>query len=244
LKQYPFKIYIPFACNIDALNRCVESVLSQIDDFSCFNGRKIVIQNDSQQDISSLIVHPEAVEIMEAPYRIKLVHAQQGNWMIQDAIHTSQPFALTVHADAEILPGAMQDILERYEELKDTKWGIIFGGKDWQVFGCYNPQFFVQEDVWFDPFLFPFYYMDNHMHRIMGLRGWPVYSSHSPIATIKHKSSHYLKEDSIFRRKNDIAFPAHGSIYTQIWGGLPGQERVTDPWANGTLSRERSINGI
>jgi hypothetical protein len=72
----------------------------------------------------------------------------------------------------------------------------------------------------------------------MHLRGWSVEISDSPTATVIHKSSHYLKEDPIFRRKNDIAFNIQGMIYSAIWGGLPGNERSGDPYANGTLPRK------
>jgi len=55
---------------------------------------------------------------------------------------------------------------------------------------------------------------------------------------LEHKSSHYLKEDPIFHRKNDIAFNNQGRTYAMIWGGLPGAEINTDPYANGTLPRK------
>lgn len=236
--KYPFKLYIPYACNIDALNKSIDTALSQVEEYSSFEGKKICVLNDTPESIAHLINNIDKVEIFEFPYRIKMTHAQQGNWMIQDAIHTGQAFCMTIHADAEMLPGAMEDLLKKVKEVSNSKWGIVFGGATWQVFACYNLKFFQEEDVWFDPFLFPFYYMDNHMHRIMDLRGWKIHASDSPIATIIHKSSHYLKEDTIFCRKNNIAFPAHGAIYEQIWGGLPGKERVRDPYANGTLPRK------
>lgn len=233
-----FQLYITYACNIDELNRCIESAVPQLNEFSTWEGKKIVVINDSQEDISNLVSHKTDIEIFEFPYRIKMAHAQQINWLIQDSKAKGQPFGMTIHSDAELLPGAMKDLLEKVEEVYDSKWGIVFGGKMWQVFAVYNHRFFFEENIWFDPFLFPFYYMDNHMHRIMELWGWPVLLSNSPDITIKHKSSHYLKEDPVFCRKNNIAFPAHGQIYTNIWGGLPGAERSNDKYANGTLPRK------
>lgn len=233
-----FRLYVSFARNMELLNACIDSVIPQINEFSSWQGKKMVILNDSGEDISALIHHPEDVEIYEPPYRIKMSPAYMGDWVVRDAWQTGQPFAMTLHTDASLLPGAMADILEKYEEVKDKKWGMIFGGAGWEVFAMYNWRFFVEENVWHDPYLFPFYYQDNHLYRIMMLRGWSHEYSHSPVPTINHKSSHYLKEDPVFRRKNDIAFPIHGMIYAAIWGGLPGAERSTDPYANGTLPRK------
>jgi len=235
---YNFRIYISFARNMELLNKCIDSVVPQIREFSTWKGKKIVVINDSGEDIRGQCHFPDEVEIYEMPYRIKLSPAIMGDWVVKDAFYTNQPFAMTLHTDAELLPGAMKDILDKAKEIEGTKWGMLFGGAGWQVFALYNPRFFVDENVWHDPYLFPFYYQDNHLYRIMTLRGWYVTQSDSKIPTIIHKSSHYLKEDPIFKRKNDIAFPAHGWIYAQIWGGLPGYETSVDPYAAGTLPKK------
>jgi len=233
-----FRIYISFARNMELLNKCIESIVPQIREFSTWEGKKIVVINDSEKDISGQYVHPEEVEVFEFPYRIKVSPAVMGDYVVRDAHYSGQPFAMTLHTDAELLPGAMADILKKAEEIYDTKWGMLFGGAGWQVFAIYNPRFFFEENIWHDPFLFPFYYQDNHLYRLMTLRGWYTAASDSPVPTINHVSSHYLKEDAIFRRKNNIAFPVHGLIYKEIWGGLPGYETSCDPYASGTLPRK------
>lgn len=235
-----FRIYISFARNMELLNKCIASIVPQINEHSTWQGKKIVVINDSQTDITGQYVFPEEVEVFEFPYRIKVSPAVMGDYVVKDAHFTGQPFAMTLHTDAELLPGAMEDLLKKYDEVADQKWGMIFGGAGWQVFALYNPRFFFEEDIWHDPYLFPFYYQDNHLYRLMMLRGWQQYASDSPVPTIIHKSSHYLKEDPIFRRKNDIAFPAHGAIYAAIWGGLPGYERSNDKYANGTIPRKHN----
>lgn len=236
--MYKFRMYIPYACNIDALNRAIDSVVYQMDHYSSWEGKKVVVINDSEQSIDTLIHHPDKVEIYESPYRIKMNHAYQCNWMVRDALYTGQDFCMSLHADAELLPGAMDDMLEKITEIWETKWGIVFAGHGGHIFSVSNPKFFIEENVWFDPFLFPFYYMDNHIFRIMNLRGWQTPTTNSDKQLVLHKSSHYLKEDPIFRRKNEIAFPAHGMIYAAIWGGLPGNERSNDKYANGTIPRK------
>ena len=235
--MHNFKLYIPFACNIDALNRAINSAIPQMKEFSSYAGKRIVVLNDTMKPIEHLIENIDLVEIFEFPYRIKMTHAQQCNWMLQDAIHTGQDFCMSTHADSELLPGAMADMLEKVDEVNGTKWGVVFAGNGGHIFSTFNLKFFLEEDVWFDPFLFPFYYMDNHMYRIMNLRGWINHTTNSPVALVRHKSSHYLKEDPIFCRKNNIAFPCHGMIYVNIWGGLPGAELSNDKYANGTLPR-------
>lgn len=232
-----FRCYIPFARNIGLLNAAINSVIPQIEEYSTFPGKKIVVVNDSEGPIDHLIERMDAVEIYELPYRLKMSHALQCNWMIRDAIASCQPFCMSLHSDAELLPGAMKDMLGKYEQIKDSKWGMAFGAHGGHIFCISNLEFFQRENVWYDPFLFPFYYMDNHMYRIMNLRGWVSHTTDTPVQLVEHVSSHYLKEDDIFRRKNDIAFGAHGAIYARIWGGLPGAETSIDPYASGTLTR-------
>jgi hypothetical protein len=236
MSEYKFKLYIPFGGNPELLNKAIASIIPQINEFSSYEGKKIVVINNTCKPIIPLLEHPEAVDVWELPFEIS--HAEENNWMIKDVLATGQPFVLSTHTDSELLPGAMQALIAGYEQRKGTKWYAMGIGS--AIFVAFNPQFFVEENVWFDTFLFPFYYMDNHMGRIAMLRGWGdslVTLEAYEGALIKHVSSHYLKEDPIFRRKNDIAFRHHGAIYSDIWGGLPGHETVTDPYASGTLPR-------
>jgi hypothetical protein len=233
--MYKFRMYVPFAKNIELLNKCVASIIPQINEFSNWEGKKIVVINNSMMPLSGL-EHPEAVEVWELPF--ELTQAQEYNWMIADCHKTEQIFCLSTHTDSELLPGAMEVMMKEYELIKGTKWYARGIGSP--VFVAYNPQFFVEEKAWFDPFMLPFYYMDNHMGRVAMLRGWTdkCVTGDPTTQLLKHVSSHFLKEDSIFRRKNDIAFKHHGAIYAEVWGGLPGSETSVDPYASGTLPRK------
>jgi hypothetical protein len=235
MTKYRFRIYIPFGRNVELLNKAIASIVPQIDEFSSYEGKKIVVINNTCKPLIPLLEQPDAVDVWELPFA--LPHAAEGNWMIKDALDSGQPFCLTTHTDSELLPGAMAAMVKGYEERIGTKWYAM--GIDGSIFAAYNTEFFRKEDVWFDTFLFPFYYMDNHLGRIAMLRGYSDgQASRDPaIPLVKHVSSHYLKEDPIFCRKNAIAFKHHGAIYTEIWGGLPGHETVTDPYASGTLPR-------
>jgi hypothetical protein len=167
--------------------------------------------------------------------------------MIKDCLATDQPFCLNTHTDTELLEGAIETAVLEYERIAGTRW--YARGLGSAVYVMYNPVFFETENVWFDSFLFPFYYMDNHMGRIAMLRGWsdclvprdtsiPMTGYTEEPALIKHVSSHFLKDNPIFAAKNAVAFGPHGQTYVNIWGGLPGAETSMDPYARGTLKRD------
>lgn len=234
--KHPFRVYIPFAMNEDLLTACINSLVPQLEEFSSWDGKKIVVIDNSKEGLKGT-VHPDQVDIWRLPF--ELSHADEGNWMIRDALNSGQPFCMTIHTDAELLPGAMEWLLKKYEEIAGTKWAVAMSPHGGHIFCIYNVEYFKEEDIWFDPFLFPFYFMDNHMGRLMTLRGWSQHLADNPESLVKHKSSHFLHEDPIFCRKNNIAFKYHGAIYAEIWGGGPGAEKLEDPYANGTLPRKR-----
>lgn len=241
--MYRYRIYIPFARDTVLLNKCINSIYPQMNEHSSYEGKKIVVMNNSGKPLDGLLEHPEEVDIWELPF--ELMHAQQMNWMFKDSLKEGYPFTLTTHTDSELMPGAIKAMLDEYEVVKGTKWYAFgIGGP---IFVAFNPQFFVEENIWYDAFLFPFYYMDNHMGRLAKLRGWSDHCVNigaypdPAVPLVKHVSSHFLKSDPIFAKKNSIAFSAHGQIYKAIWGGLPGAETINDPYASGTLPRKEQI---
>jgi hypothetical protein len=214
--------------------------------FTSSPGRKIVIINNSGDDnLGMKIEHREKVDVWQLPF--ELTHCQEYNWMIKACLEENELMCLSTHTDTELLPGAVETAAKACERVLGTKWYAYgIGGAQ---FVAYNPRFFQEENVWFDPFLFPFYFMDNHMGRIAKLRGWsdflvmgepvtsPMTGFQETPQLIKHVSSHYLKENPIFCKKNNIAFKYHQQIYAEIWGGVVGSEKSTDPWASGTLPK-------
>jgi hypothetical protein len=230
--MYDFRMYIPFGGNIELLKTAVNSALPQMREYSSFAGKLIVVLNNSGKSISGIL--GDDVEIWDAPF--ELVHAQEANWMIDDAYKTGQPFLLATHTDVELLPGCIEEFIRVYEEKRNTKWYAL--GVGGPMFLAYNLDFFKKEGIVFDPFIFPFYFMDDHMERLALLRGWSNYIPHNVDETfILHKKSHYINDNPIEKKKNDITFDHFKAIYKNIWGGLPGHETVTDPYASGTLPR-------
>jgi hypothetical protein len=234
-----FRIYIPFGSNVQLLNKCVESIVTRIGAFSS-EEKPICILNNTMVSVKDALNHyDKCIELMPP---IDLQPAQEANWLIRLARENGEVFACELHTDAELVDGSLEDLIEKYHEVKGTKWAQIlqFGSG---VFGAFNPEFFYSENVWYDAFMFPFYFCDNHMNRVMTSRGWTVeHTRRCADGLLIHKSSHYLKDDPIFRRKNELAFRHHGALYADIWGGLPGSETVaTDPTANGTLELKREV---
>ena len=234
-RKLKFRIYIPFGRDVELLSACIRSIALRISVFTS-EKRPIVIMNNTGNTVKHLIPSPELCEEV-LPF-VHLQHAQEVNWMIKMARENEEPFCMMLHTDAELVDGAIEDLLEKYHEVKETRWAQILQYAS-GVFCAVNPYFFEMEEVEFDAFLFPFYFMDNHMYQIMESRGWTVHLTRlSGQISLPHKSSHYLKDDLIFQRKNEFAFKYSLALYSEIWGGGPGAEtRKNDPWANGTLKR-------
>lgn len=227
-----FRLYIPFGGNLDLLSKSVASVVERIRKYTK-DPKPVVVINNTLVPLPSDF--PNLDKIVEAIPPIELVHAQEFNWIIKMSKDAGEDFALTLHTDAQLRDGAVEDMFDTTNAIKGTKWAwtLAYGSG---VFSALNWRFFEEEGINFDPFLFPFYYMDNHMYRIIESRGWKtLITKRAHENLVEHVSSYYLKEDPIFRRKNDLAFPLSGELYAKIWGGLPGKETNSDPTAAGTL---------
>lgn len=232
IEELKFRLYIPFGGNLDLLKKCVESVAVRISKFTTWHKPIVVINN-------TLIPLPDdfpyKYKIEEHIPPVELVHAQEINWIIKLSQEAKEDFAMNLHADAELVDGAIEDVIDKWEEVKGTKWAQILQYAS-GVFGALNWRFFAEEDVEFDPFMFPFYFMDNHMYKIIESRGWVIHLTKlNGQIPLVHKSSHYLKENPTFEHKNAYCFPLSGMLYSHIWGGGPGAETRLDPTAGGTL---------
>jgi GT2 family glycosyltransferase len=203
----------------------LESVLAQIGDYS-LEEKPIVILNNQAQDIAHLISIPlNKVEIIDSPIPILLPEAL--NWVFKLAYQNNEPWAMWLHTDAVLKSGAIHDIINKYEYIKlnNLSWGLIYECN--QAFAIFNSDAIHKEQLFYDAWLFPMYYMDNHFHRILAIRGYPEYLTDTP-NLVTHEVSHRLKEDNSLSRRNSLAFGLHGQLYRSIHGGPPGQEVVTD----------------
>jgi hypothetical protein len=157
------------------------------------------------------------------------LYPQVLNWAIREAIANEDEFMFQFHDDAMAYPGLMKEMVETYERVKGTNWSAIFGGAGDHC-SFYNQKYNQTFDVWYDAFLFPHYFMDNHYFRIATLRGWPIVDTVNKLTL--HEGSAGLRNGN-FGFKNQMAFPHSATLYASIWGGGPGAETVTDPNARG-----------
>jgi len=227
--KYKFHIYIHFSGNASLLEKCIASVLPQAREFSTYEN-PIVILNNTKEDLRNWLVNKDGWVDLKPP--TPFIWAVAHNWLLTLAMENEEDFAFSCHTDVEVSPGAFADIFSRYEAVKDTKWYCVFAN---ECLGMQNLAFFRNEGIMYDAFLFPMYYSDNHLARIAYLRGYNETMYYCPL--VHHNKSHTIREDPVMGRRNSLNFPHAGMIYQSIWGGMPGQETVTDPYANGTLSR-------
>jgi hypothetical protein len=130
-------------------------------------------------------------------------------------------------------------MFDKYEEVKDTKWGILFGSGGGDVCSFYNPAYFLETGNWCDSKLFADYFTDLHTIRLMEFHGWSLVKSHSDAdcQLVLHEGSHTIKENVRAKKMNDLLQGSWRGLYSKIWGGDPGKETITDPYASGIFPR-------
>lgn len=218
--------YIPVGGDLDLTKRAVDSLLIQ--DIAP-SDLEIMLINNTEKAIEGFEDYPN-VSIMDMP--VRLLHGQSINFMVRHAASQGMGGCLSLHNDAMLHKGALLEMFNKYEEVKDTKWGyIVLGHGNGDACVIWNPKFFIEEHVWHQPAFLPFYYLDNLLYRTMELRGYVCHRTEHSLLT--HEGSHSIKNDPVQRRMNELAFGLQGQIYASVWGGLPGQEQSNDPTANG-----------
>lgn len=211
--------HIPCIDGIDLLKCAVNGLYNQVSSFFLINNTGHLL---NLPDPDNKIY----VENMRTPQ----VYEQSLNVAIRHARESHEP-CLWAHNDIIVQPGAVDALIKKYEEVKNTKWGVIWSSYD--SLCLFNTDFFYNENIWGDPWLFQNYYGDNHRYRLMQLRGYTLYECNEAKSLVTHLGSMTIKQNAQYNRKNGITFDKAGQIYASIWGGLPGQERVTDPTAGG-----------
>lgn len=220
-----FHCYINFSGNARLLSACLESIMPQIKKHSSYEFPVIVLNNTNVKLKDWL---PDIQGWLEMKPPVPIVWAEAQNWIIKMAYEGNEPFAMSIHTDVTLKDGAIDELLRKYDEYKTSRWHIICAN---ECVSLQNPIFFYSENIRYDAFLFPMYYSDNHIARLASLRGWREYMYATEL--VNHRRSHTIAENRVMGRKNDLAFGHHGSIYQQIWGGLPGRETNFDPNASG-----------
>lgn len=212
-------LYVPCAANPDILRNAIASIIDQVDAITVINNTREFIEGLDDPKIS----------VLEPPDM--LLYGQSLNYAVRQTYRDGEKACLWAHNDILVKPGAVDALYEKYEELKDTKWGVIWTNYD--SLCLFNPVFFVEEGLWDDVYLLPTYFGDNLRAHLMKLRGYSMNYAEKAFSLVNHLGSQTIVQNHPFRRKNDIVFSHHGNIYSALCGGPPGQERNTDPTLGG-----------
>lgn len=209
--------FIPCVDNVDLLKGAVASLYNQVDGFCIIdNTRDDIVIDDPDNKVLD-IVSPTPLSY-EQSLNVAISYCSEN------------PYCLWGHNDIVVQPGAVDALMHKWNEVKDTKWGVIYSSYD--SLCLFNPSFFYNEDIWGDPWLFSGYYGDNHRYRLMDLRGYGRHSCPEAEKLVAHLGSKTLA-NPLYRKRNEFSFDAYGQIYSRIWGGMPGRETVTDPTCHG-----------
>jgi hypothetical protein len=217
--------YIPLREDEDLLRQAIVGLYDQVDSFR--------VINSTQRDLTDYLKEVDPVSKISfiEPFS-PLCFEQALNTAIKNSIlEGDTEFIVWGHNDIIVQPGAVDALVEKYEEVKGTKWGVIYGMYD--TLCLFNPRFFIDENIWGDPSLFPNYFGDNHRYRLMDLRGYSRHECSKAAQLVKHIGSQTITRHPYYGIINGMTFDLEGQLYRKIWGGGPGSETVTDPTCYG-----------
>jgi len=230
--------YIPLREDEDLLRQAIIDLYDQVDSF------KVI--NSTQRNIEPYLAEIDpAIKINFINPHSPLCFEQALNTAIKDSVlEDGMDFIVWGHNDIRVQPGAVDALMEKYEEVKDTRWGVIYGMYD--TLCLFNPKFFIDENIWGDPALFPNYFGDNHRYRLMDLRGYERFNCDKAALLIKHIGSQTITRHPYYGIINGLTFDLEGQLYRKIWGGGPGQETYADPTCHGlyplkSMTKDASI---
>jgi hypothetical protein len=217
--------YIPIKEDEDLLKQAIVGLYDQVDSF------KVI--NSTQRNIEPCLMEIDPtlkINVINPP--CALCFEQAVNTAIRDAVFEGNTeFIIWGHNDIVVQPGAVDALMEKYEEVKGTKWGVIYGMYD--TLCLFNPRFFIDENIWGDPVLFPNYFGDNHRYRMMDLRGYARINCEKAAGLVHHIGSQTITRHAYHALVNGMTFDFEGQLYRKIWGGGPGQETCVDPTCHG-----------
>ena len=217
--------YIPLRTGEDLLFNAVKSLYDQVDAFMVINSTEkdlfpLFEEMDKGRKVN--FINPTDPLCFEQAINVAIKHAY---WLHQ------APYIIWAHNDIVVSPGAIDALLETYEQVKDTKWGVIYGQYD--VLCMFNPKFFIEENIWGDPALFPNYFGDNHRYRLMDLRGYARINAPNVADKVTHIGSQTIRNSAYHGRINALTFDLESQLYVRIWGGIAPNETNADSTCGG-----------
>lgn len=209
-------IGIPTLNRADLLERCMRSLLCQLDKFD-----KIIVVDNGKQTIPysnlnqvELISNPENAGVCKSWNQIieSAFHKHKADWilMLNDDIAFNQ----------RQLSSSIHPIIEHHHDkwllVSPFYWSVWAMSKDGAKHLSYEP------NKWFDEKMFPGYYGDNDMQwRIENLNRSKFVTGVSLFTPEICDSSMSLKSAPELHRK----VAESGQYYFQKWGGGPSMEK-------------------
>jgi GT2 family glycosyltransferase len=217
--------YIPLRTGEDLLRNTIDGLYNQVDAFMVINSTERDLfpyfeGHDPEHKVN--FINPTDPLCFEQAINVAIKTAY---WLYKS------PYIIWAHNDLVVYPGAIDALMETYEQYKDTKWGVIYGNYD--VLCMFNPRFFVDEGIWGDPALFPNYFGDNHRYRLMDLRGYARINAPNVADKVTHIGSQTIRNSAYHGRINSLTLDLESQLYVRIWGGLAPSETNADPTCGG-----------
>lgn len=152
-----------------------------------------------------------------------------ASWNLGMRLSPEAPWWFITNNDIAFAPGDL-DRLARYMAEHPADIGMLQTPSAWGI-----SRHALQAIGYFDENFHPAYFEDNdYVHRA-NLAG--VHIEPLP-AGLSHQTSSSISSDQRAHEENNRTFPLNCLYYIEKWGGMPGMERWTTPFARGGSIRD------
>jgi len=208
-------LYIGYTQDEGLLSKVIDSFINQVDKIIIINNSLIPISYKNEKVVDYIPSDTLSCE-QSISYATRCEHTR------------GSPYVLWCHNDLiSISQNIVERLIDKYEEIKDTKWGVIFGHYDHIC--LFNPEFNYKENIFSWNIMFPSYFGDNQRYRLMDLRGYIKYNLQFTDSEVNHIGSQTIRNNAIWGLLNGWTFPMYAELYNKLWSGSPGQETNNDP---------------
>ena len=200
-------VYIPYVNRPDLLLKAVQSL-------GKYAAKVVVIDNSENQDVETKVPGTDVFKPC-----VPLSFTQSQNWMMK----TSDIY-IWMHVDAEASEDAYEKLCAKVEEVKDTKWGVIYMRYD--IFSAVNGK--AGRELGGYDNVFMDYSSDVDFYHRLDLAGLKRINLGHP--DIKHVGSQTIKSDVVLGIKNAFMGSSRHDYYLKKWGGPGGFEVYKTPF--------------
>jgi hypothetical protein len=218
--------YTAYRTNEEICVQAVKSLYDQVDSF--------YIINNSIYDPS---INLSGIDKVHVYTPLDGMCCEQSiNIAVRDCVVKGEPYCLWGHFDIIAQPGAVQALIDKYEEVKNTRWGVIYGYYD--TFCLFNPVAFEEDNLYGNVNLWSNYFGDTFRYRRMDLLGWQRVVADKCTPLINHLGSQTIRQSSFYGKMNELTFGMYADLYNRLCGGPPGAETNTDTTFGGLYPKK------